>query len=130
MVKKEEEEEENGVSGTCAALVAEKERFGGGFDWGNSQGREKVCFHCGKHGHVVTKCIVDMLADVKSKILNHAQAQITEIAYNINPEDTNFTLTCCGNYHDQENVALVTIFGREDVSTSEGVGSQEVWDVA
>ena len=101
MVKKKKEKEEgNGVLEDCTVLAAGKGKFGKVFDWGNSQGREGVCFHCGKHGHVAAKCIMDMPADVKSKILDCAQAQVAEIAYDINPEGTNFTLTCCGDYHN------------------------------
>jgi hypothetical protein len=83
-----------------------------------------------KHGHVAAKCIVDMPADVKSKILDRAPAQIAQIAYNIDPEDTNFALTCSGDDHDQENIALAMVFGRDYVSvTSEGVGSEGMLDV-
>ena len=42
---------------------------GGDFDWGNSKCRERVCFWCGKPGHVTAKCIADMPSNIKNKIL-------------------------------------------------------------
>jgi len=46
------------------------------FDWGNSKGRDGVCFRCGRTGHVAGKCVADMPADVKECIFNH-QAHIS-----------------------------------------------------
>jgi hypothetical protein len=43
-------------------------------DWGNSKDREGVCFRCGRHGHIAAKCVSDMPADVKRKILDHASS--------------------------------------------------------
>ena len=54
-----------------------------------------------------------------------------QITYNIDLEDTNFTLTYSRNYHDWENIALAMVFGRDDVSVTSGdVGSEGVLDVA
>jgi hypothetical protein len=41
------------------------------FDWGNSKGRDGVCFRCGRSGHVAGKCVADMPADAKEHVLNH-----------------------------------------------------------
>ena len=39
-------------------------------DWGNSKGKDGVCFHCGHTGHVAEKCIVDMPQEVKDHIVS------------------------------------------------------------
>jgi hypothetical protein len=79
---------------------------GGGelFDWGNTQGREGVCFRCEKHGHVAAKCVADMPPGVKAKILNHPHA-FANVA-----DDYTF-LT---EYDDVENVALVSFTSMDD----------------
>ena len=39
-------------------------------DWGNSKGKDGVCFHCGRSGHVAAKCIADMPQEVKDLIIS------------------------------------------------------------
>ena len=39
-------------------------------DWGNSEGKDGVCFCCGHPGHVAAKCIADMPQEVKDHIIS------------------------------------------------------------
>ena len=39
-------------------------------DWRNSKGKNGVCFHCGRPGHVAAKCIADMPQEVKDHIVS------------------------------------------------------------
>ena len=39
-------------------------------DWGNSKGKDGVCFPCGRSGHVAAKCIADMPQEVKDHIIS------------------------------------------------------------
>lgn len=93
----------------------------GDFDWGNSKGREGVCFRCGKPGHVAAKCVADMPPNIKTKILSHSNTA------NVADVDDYAFLT-----DDFENVALVSAFGMgENVPSSSvldsgSVGSEEL----
>jgi hypothetical protein len=49
------------------------------FDWGNSKGRDGVCFRCGCSGHVAGKCVADMPTDTKERVLNHHAHIATEV---------------------------------------------------
>jgi len=44
----------------------------GEYDWGNSKGRDDVCWRCGHQGHVARLCVADMPQDVKQKVFDHA----------------------------------------------------------
>ena len=39
-------------------------------DWGNSKGKDGVCFCCRCPGHVSAKCIADMPQEVKAHIIS------------------------------------------------------------
>ena len=84
---------------------------GGDFDWGNSKGREGVCFWCGKPGHVTAKCIADMPPNIKNKILGGS------ISANVaKPDDYTFLTD------NIENIALSS-FVDSGSARSEGVSS-------
>ena len=46
----------------------------GEYDWGNMKERERVCFRCGRKGHIARNCVADMPEDVKRKVLDHTHA--------------------------------------------------------
>ena len=50
----------------------------GEFDWGNTKGREGVCFRCGREGHIARNCVADMPEDVKRKLLDHAHVTLVD----------------------------------------------------
>ena len=47
-------------------------------DWGNSKGKDGVCFHCGCPGHVAAKCIADIPQEVKNHIVSGAAHVVRE----------------------------------------------------
>jgi hypothetical protein len=53
------------------------------FDWGNSKGRDGVCFRCGHSGHVVGKCVANMPVDAKEHVLNHHAHVATEDLFSL-----------------------------------------------
>jgi hypothetical protein len=67
-------------------------------DWGNSKGCEGVCFRCGRHGHTAAKCVSDMPADVKRKILDHAYANVVVVDDSSSIEDDLFAFAAQLNH--------------------------------
>jgi hypothetical protein len=53
------------------------------FDWGNSKGRDGVCFRCGRFGHIAGKCVADMPTDAKERVLNHHAHIATEDVFGL-----------------------------------------------
>jgi hypothetical protein len=93
-VKKEESESNSGELALGAKI------HGGGlkgnkgrgrsveeYDWGNSKGRDDVCWRCGREGHVARLCVADMPQDVKQKVFDHA---LTAVIDSDNPDEEMF----------------------------------------
>lgn len=57
------------------------------YDWGNSKGRDDVCWRCGREGHVARLCVADMPQDIKQKVFDHA---LTAVVDPDNPDDELF----------------------------------------
>jgi hypothetical protein len=53
------------------------------FDWGNSKGRDGVCFHCRRSGHIAGKCVADMPTGAKERVLNHHAHIVKEDVFNL-----------------------------------------------
>jgi len=88
------------------------------FDWGNSRGKEGVCFRCGRRGHVAAKCVADMPPGVKAKILHHSHvaAYVAEnSAYH-------------RDFDDVENVALASFSVMDDSFEDNHVSSPTIFD--
>ena len=48
------------------------------YDWGNSKGRDDVCWRCGREGHVARLCVADMPQDIKQKVFDHALTTVID----------------------------------------------------
>jgi hypothetical protein len=59
------------------------------YDWGNSKGRDDVCWRCGREGHVARLCVADMPQDVKQKVFDHALTTVDPD----NPDEELFAFT-------------------------------------
>ena len=73
--------------GSKTAFFAGKQQKQGGVqrsasktevNWGNSKGKDGVCFCCWHPGHVTTKCIADMPQEVKDCIISGAAHVVRE----------------------------------------------------
>ena len=70
----------DGITDEQAYFAGKQQKQGGArrlaskmeIDWGNSQGRDGVCFCCGRAGDVAAKCIADMPQEVKDNIVSGA----------------------------------------------------------
>jgi hypothetical protein len=75
-IKKEEDEEDEGIKNTMALHEGWK-GVKGEINWGNLKEKDGVCHRCGRSGHVAHCCVADMPDDVKAKYLMSKDAAAT-----------------------------------------------------